>query len=72
MRREVYEKAKDLIDDISRIEKQVYESENKQHWIAISTPDNRDLRYSLRFQLDLTEWLKSKLKEYQKEFDELN
>lgn len=72
MKREVYEKAKDLIDDIGRIEKQVYECENQQHWIAISTPNNRDLRYSLRFQNDLTKWLKSKMEEYQREFDELN
>ena len=72
MKREVYEKAKDLIDDIGRIDSQLYEVINKQHWITISTPDNRDLRYSLRFQNDLTKWLKSKMEEYQREFDELN
>lgn len=72
MKIEVFERAKDLIDDISRIEKQVYECENQQHWIAISTPSNRDLRYSLRFQNDLTKWLKSIKEKYQKEFDELN
>ena len=71
MKREVYEKAKDLIDDIGRIEQQLHESVNQQHWIAISTPNNRDLRYSLRFQIDLTEWLKLKKEEYQREFDEL-
>lgn len=71
MKREVYEKAKDLIDDINRLEKQVYECENQQHWITVSTPNNRDLRYSLRFQNDLSAWLKSKIKEYQREFDEL-
>ena len=71
MKREVYEKAKDLIEDIGCIERQVDESVSKQHWITISTPNNRDLRYSLRFQNDLIEWLKFKKEEYQREFDEL-
>ncbi len=71
MKIEVYEKAKDLIDDIGRIERQLNEAMNNQHWIAISTPNNRDLRYSLRFQNDLIEWLKFKKEEYQREFDEL-
>ena len=71
MKIEVYEKAKDLVDDIGRIERQLHESVNQQHWIAISTPNNRDLLYSLRFQNDLIEWLKITKEKYQKEFDEL-
>ena len=71
MKREIYEKAKDLIDDIGRIDSQLYEVVNKQHWITISTPNNKDLRYSLRFQNDLIEWLKVTKEKYQKEFDEL-
>lgn len=72
MKMKTYERAKDLIDDIKRIEKQINEVKTCNHWIAISSPDYPDVEYSIRFQNELVEWLSLKKKEYQKEFDELN
>ena len=71
MKIETYERAKDLIDDINRIEEQISGVNAFNHWIAISTPNYPNVQYSIRFQEELAEWLSLKKKEYQKEFDEL-
>lgn len=71
MTEKTYEIAKDLIEDIDRIETYVDEVENYHHWITISTPNYKNLTCSLRFQRELVEWLISKKEEYQKEFEAL-
>lgn len=71
MTEKTYETAKNLIEDINKMETQINEVKNCHHWISILTPDYEDLFYSLRFQRDLVEWLVAKKEEYQKEFDEL-
>ena len=71
MTEETYEIAKDLIEDINRIETQINEVKNNYGWITISTYDHPNIAYSLRFQNDLIEWLTVKKEEYQKEFEEL-
>lgn len=71
MKIDTYKKAKDLIDDMKRIEKQVTEFYKDNHWIRISTPNYPDSPYSVRFQKELVEWLMSKKEEYQREFDRL-
>lgn len=71
MTKETYEKAETLLNDIKNISRQVKEVEKDHHWIITITPDNKDVCYSVRFQKELIEWLKSKKEEYQKEFDEL-
>ena len=71
MTENTYKMAKDLIEDINKMETQINAVENNHHWITILTPDYRDFSYSLRFQKDLVEWLTAKKEEYQKEFDEL-
>lgn len=69
---EVYEKAKDLIEDIEMIGRQLKEIETKHHWITTSTPNFPSGPYSDRFQKDLHAWLKQIRGQYQKEFDELS
>lgn len=71
MKMDAYKKARNLMDDINRIEKQINEVAKHNHWIAISTPDHPDLMYSTRFQGELIKWLSSKKEEYRREFDEL-
>ena len=71
MKIDTYNKAKDLIDDMKRIEKQVTEFYKDNHWIRISTPNYPDSQYSVRVQKELVEWLMSKKEEYQREFDRL-
>lgn len=71
MTEKTYETAKNLIEDINKMETQINEVKNCHHWISILTPHNKDFAYSLRFQRDLVEWLAAKKEEYQKEFDEI-
>lgn len=71
MKQETYNKAKQLVDDISNITKQINECIKERHWMAISTPNYKDETYSVRFQHELIEWMKIKLEEYKKEFEEL-
>ena len=69
---EIYEKAKQLKDDIKSINRQVNEVEKERHWITTSTPNyNDDGALSRRFQKELVDWLKQTMERYQKEFDEL-
>lgn len=72
MTNEIYEKAKQLKEDIKSINRQVNEVEKEHHWITTSTPNcNNDGASSLRFQKELVDWLKQTMERYQKEFDEL-
>ena len=68
---EIFEKAKQLKNDIKAIKYQVEEKEKHHHWITTSTPNHKDGASSMRFQEELLDWLKHKIDEYQKEFDEL-
>ena len=80
MTRELLDKANDLKNDIRNIERILAESE-KHHWIKaifhkglkVTSPyhEATEVFYSVRFQRELAEWLKQKLVEYQKEFEEL-
>lgn len=72
MKMQTYLNARDLVEDIKKISKLVEEVERKQHWITVSTPDNQLGLFSLRFQNDLVDWLKSVKEEYEKDFDELS
>lgn len=71
MTKEFLRKANELIKDIEIMEYQLSEVEKHHHFIVVSTPDYQNCFYSCRFQNELTEWLKTKKEEYQKEFDEL-
>lgn len=74
MTKETYKKAVELTRDIENLTVVIEESEEEHHWIKVITPEtkNRDKYYSVRFQRELTEWLKTKREEYRKEFDNLN
>ena len=83
MEMQTYLSAKDLVEDTKKISRIIEEVERKQHWITVSTPDwitvstpdnqHNQLRlFSLRFQNDLVEWLKSVKEKYEKDFDELS
>lgn len=63
-------KANELIKDIENINK-ILNDDKKQRWTKVISADHQELFYSVRFQKELAEWLELKLKEYQKEFDEL-
>ena len=80
MKIELLQKANNLKEDIDNIE--VVLSNSKSHkWIkpiffkkkglSVIGASHDKLYYSVRFQKELAEWLEQKLKEYQKEFDEL-
>ena len=71
MEMQTYLSAKDLVEDTKKISRIVEEVERKQHWITVSTPDNQLGLFSLRFQNDLVDWLKSVKEKYEKDFDEL-
>ena len=69
---EIYDRAKQLQNDIKAINKQLKEVEEKRHWITTSTPDrNFEGASSVRFQRDLVKWLEETRDNYQKEFNEL-
>lgn len=69
--KEEAEKAENLFNDIWNLNRQLNEIENGS-WVTIITPKTEDTRYySDRLEKELTEWMKFKVKEYQKEFDEL-
>ena len=74
MKNETFEKATELKRDIKNLEMVVEESEKDSHWIRVITPRTlaRDIYYSVRFQHELKEWLKTNIEEYQKEFENLN
>ena len=68
---DTYEKAKNLMKDIEMLDRQLLELETSHHYVTTSTPNWRCGPDSLRFQKDLTAWLKQIRDQYQKEFDEL-
>lgn len=73
MTNEVYERAKQLKDDIKAIDRQVKEVEKDHRWITTSTPNYKnDGASSLQFQKELVVWLKQTRDRYQKEFDDLD
>lgn len=71
MTRDTYKKAKDFMEDIEMLDRQLKEIETSHHWVTTSTPNWPSGPYSDRFQNDLTAWLKQIRDQYQKEFDEL-
>lgn len=71
MTKEVYNKAERLQNDIELITIQLRKNKENRYWITIATPYMKEARGSEKFQEELVEWLEQKLKEYQKEFDEL-
>lgn len=72
MNKELLNKANNLMHDIAAISKVIDEKENSDHWIEVITPRHQDSYYSCRFMDELTEWMKKKKEEYQKEFANLN
>lgn len=72
MTKETFEKAKQLDSDIFKLKEQLNSEDLNTVWIDIATPGTEEMNlYSNRFQHELIEWMKNKLKEYQKEFDEV-
>lgn len=71
MTKEIFNKAHELTDDIHMIKYHLRKTKADKHWITISTPYQKEVVMSSRFQNELIEWLEQKLEEYQKEFDEL-
>lgn len=71
MTKEVYNKAERLQNDIKFITSQLRINKKNRYWITIATPYMTEACGSKKFQEELVEWLEQKLKEYQKEFDEL-
>lgn len=69
--KEEYVRAENLYNDIYNLNKQITEIENGS-WATIITRGTEDTRYySDRFEKELIVWMRQKIKEYQKEFDEL-
>ena len=69
---EIYDRAKELQNDIKAIDRQLKEVEENHHWITTSTPMRKDQgASSVRFQTDLVKWLRETRDNYQKEFNEL-
>lgn len=71
MNKELLNQANNLMHDIETISKIVDERENSHHWISAKTPRHQDSYYSSRFMDELTEWMKKKKEEYEKEFERL-
>lgn len=73
MNKETLKKANELYKDIENISEVIEESEKEKKWIKVITPktEKRERYFSVRFQDELTDWLKTKREEYQKEFDNL-
>lgn len=70
MTRETLEKAKDLQRDIKNMENVLNDSE-KHYWLRVISPSTKEDYYSVRFQRELAEWLKTKKEEYEKELESL-
>lgn len=71
MNKELLNQANILMHDIETISKIVDERENSHHWITVTTPKHQDSCHSYRFMDELTEWMKKKKEEYEKEFEQL-
>jgi hypothetical protein len=71
MTKETYNKAAQLNRDINEIEYHLWKAKEDKKWITISTPYRQNNCLSSNFQKELVGWLEQKLKEYQREFDEL-
>lgn len=66
-----YKIVNNLFNDICNLNRQLSEIENGT-WVTIITPKTEDtMYYSDRFEEELTEWMKLKIKEYKKEFYKL-
>ena len=70
MKKDVLKKANEINEDIENIDKVLGDSENKR-WITVIGARNTDMRYSVRFQNELAEWLKQKREQYQSELDNM-
>lgn len=71
MTKEVYQKARQLNDDIYILNSCLREVKKEHHWITICTPDKKEVDISCKLQDELVTWMEQKKEEYQKEFDEL-
>lgn len=67
MNKEIYDKAKQLNNDIRAINYNLRKIKEDNMSIIIQTP----FSLSSRLERELIEWLEKKMIEYQKEFDEL-
>ncbi len=71
MTKEIYQKARQLNDDIYILNSCLREVKERHHWITICTPNKKEIDISCRLQDELVTWVEQKKEEYQKEFDEL-
>ena len=71
MKIETYLKAKRLYKDMDRLRALIRDTENGKGGIRVTTYLYKDLCLSNEFQKSLVEFIKKKLQEYEKEFDEL-
>ena len=71
MKIETFERATELQNNIKSLNKLIEEKEKEHHWMKLITPRYTDEYFSLDFQESLLEFAKTKLKEYEKEFNEL-
>lgn len=71
MTKEVYQKARQLNDDIYMLNSCLREVKEQHHWITMCTPNKKEVGISCKLQDELVAWVEQKQKEYQKEFDEL-
>ena len=72
MKMEVYKEAARLVEDISAMDKRIKDVEQYNNHITVSSSSYHQLDFSSEFKIEILDWLKSKRKEYQKKFDELN
>lgn len=71
MTEEIYNEAVRLHEDINLIEYQLDEVKKRNHRISISTPYEKDARFSEKFQRELIKWLEDKLEDYKVKFAQL-
>lgn len=69
MTKEILDKAKELEQDIRAIEN-ILKDRAEHKWIQVVSARTNNVQ-TLRFQTELTEWLKEKKSQYEKELEEL-
>ena len=71
---ETYKKAVELKKDIDNLSEVIEDSDVRKKWIRVITPRTEMIEryYSVRFQNELTQFLKDKREEYLEEFHNLN
>ena len=71
MTMETYKEAARLVKDITAMDKRIKDVEKCNTRITVSSDFNYQHDFSLEFEIEILEWLKTKREEYQKKFDEL-